>query len=170
MDNLQVFVEAPGWYHPGRSGAIKLGPTVLATFGELHPRVLDALDVKGPMAGFEVVLNALPAPRAKKSAARPLLKLAAFQPIERDFAFVVDADMAADKLARAARGVDKVLIAQVAVFDIYAGKGLPDGKKSVALAVTLQPTERTLTDAEIEAASAKIVAAVTKATGGVLRG
>ena len=170
MDNLQVFAEAPGWYHPGRSGAIKLGPTVLATFGELHPRVLDAMDVKGPMTGFEVVLSALPALRAKKSAARPLLKLAAFQPVERDFAFVVDADLAADKLARAARGADKTLVTQVAVFDIYAGKGLPEGKKSVALAVTLQPTERTLTDAEIEAASAKIVAAVTKATGGVLRG
>jgi phenylalanyl-tRNA synthetase beta chain len=169
MDNLQVYAEAPAWYHPGRSGVVKLGPTTLALFGEIHPRVLGAMDAKGPMAGFEVWLSALPAPRARKSAARSLLKLAALQPVERDFAFVVDADVPADKLARAARGADKALIAHVAVFDVYAGAGLEAGRKSVALAVVLQPTERTLTDAEIEAVSAKIVAAVQKATGGTLR-
>jgi len=117
-----------------------------------------------------VFLDAPPLPKARATKARPPLKLSAFQPVERDFAFIVDADVEAERLVRAARNADKTLITAVRVFDVYAGKGVPGGKKSLAITVTLQPVERTLTDAEIEAASAKIVAQVAKATGAVLRG
>jgi phenylalanyl-tRNA synthetase beta chain len=116
-----------------------------------------------------VFLDMPPPPKAKASMARPKLKLSSFQPVERDFAFLVDVAVEAEKLVRAARNADKTLIAGCRVFDIYAGKGVPEGKKSLAIAVTLQPMERTLTDAEIEAACDKIVAQVTKVTGAVLR-
>jgi phenylalanyl-tRNA synthetase beta chain len=170
VENLQTTTDAPAWYHPGRSGVLRLGATVLACFGELHPRVLRALDLKGPAAGFEIDLDRLPQPRGKPGTGRPLLKASPFQPIERDFAFVVAEDTPAEKLVRAARGADKALIAGVSVFDRFTGAALGAGKKSIAISVVLQPTERTLTEAEIEAVAAKIVAAVNKATGGTLRG
>jgi phenylalanyl-tRNA synthetase beta chain len=167
-DNLQVSGEPPAWFHPGRAGVLRLGPAVLGHFGELHPEVLDAFDVKGPVAAFEVFLDAVALPRGSRT--RPLLRLSVFQPIERDFAFTVDRDVAAETLLRAARGVDRKLVTDIRLFDVYEGKGLPDGKKSLAVAVTLQPQDATLTDAEIEAFSQRLVAAVEKATGGTLRG
>src|SRR5690606_29325693 len=173
VDNLQVSTDAPGWYHPGRAGALRLGPTVIAWFGELHPGVLRALDVKGPAVAFELFLDRVPLPKAKKGqgagAARPPLAASPFQPVERDFAFVVDESVPAEKLIRAARGADKALVTEVGLFDVYDGPGVGEGKKSLAIGVTLQPTERTLTDQEIEAVCARIVAAVVKATGGTLR-
>ena len=169
-DTLSSQPGAPNWYHPGRSGVLKLGDRVMAYFGELHPEIVAAADLKGPVAAFEVFLDAPPLPKAKATKARPKLVLSPFQPLERDFAFLVDADVEAEKLVRAARNADKVMITAARVFDLYAGKGVPEGKKSLAIAVTLQPVERTLTDAEIEAVSEKIVAAVAKATGAVLRG
>ena len=169
-DTVSAQSGAPDWYHPGRSGALKLGDRVMAYFGELHPEIVAAADLKGPVAAFEVFLDAPPLPKAKASKARPKLVLSQFQPLERDFAFLVDAGVEADKLVRAARNSDKALITGARVFDLYAGKGVPEGKKSLAIAVTLQPAERTLTDAEIEAVSNKIVAQVVKATGAVLRG
>jgi phenylalanyl-tRNA synthetase beta chain len=168
VDNLQVIAEAPDYYHPGRSAVLRLGPAILAQFGELHPNVLKACDLKGPAVGFEVFLDRLPMPRAK-GAARPLLNASPFQPLERDFAFVVDATVPADKLTRAAKSADKALITEAKVFDLFQGGALPEGKKSIAFSVTIQPRERTLTDQEIEALSARIVAAVNKATGGELR-
>jgi phenylalanyl-tRNA synthetase beta chain len=171
IDNLQVTTDAPDWYHPGRSGILRLGPNVLARFGEVHPATLAELDVDGPVAAFEVFLDAVPQPKKKKAgAARPMLELSPFQPVDRDFAFVVDEGVPADKLVRAARGADKTLIGDVRVFDIYRGKGIEDGKKSIAIAVTLQPREKTLTDEEIDAVGNKIVASVEKHTGGTLRG
>jgi phenylalanyl-tRNA synthetase beta chain len=169
-DNLSTQAGAPDWYHPGRSGAIKLGDRVMAYFGELHPEIVAAADLKGPVAAFEVFLDAPPLPKARPTKARPKLVLSTFQPVERDFAFMVDADVEAEKLVRAARSADRALITAARVFDVYAGKGVPEGKESLAIAVTLQPMERTLTDAEIEAVSDKIVAAVVKATGAQLRG
>ncbi|HUC62540.1 MAG TPA: phenylalanine--tRNA ligase subunit beta [Alphaproteobacteria bacterium] len=166
---VQVTRDAPGWYHPGQSGTLRLGPSVLGWFGAVHPKVLAALDVKGQMAAFEVFLDRVPSPRAKSGKLRPLLKASPFQPVERDFAFVVDAGVEAAALMRAAKGADKALISNVSVFDLYQGKGVAEGKKSIALSVSIQPTERTLTEAEIEAISAKIVAAVAKATGAALR-
>ena len=168
--NLQVTTDAPAWYHPGQSGVLRLGATVLANFGVLHPGICARLGLKGPAAGFEVFLDAIPVPKAKAGKAKPPLALAALQPVTRDFAFVVGAEVPAEKAIRAARGADKALIAGVALFDAYQGKGIEDGKKSLALAVTLQPTDKTLTDAELEAVSKKIVAQVEKATGGTLRG
>nr|WP_298688320.1 phenylalanine--tRNA ligase subunit beta [uncultured Dongia sp.] len=168
VENLQIEALAPAHYHPGQSAVLRLGPTILAQFGALHPKVCQALDVKGPAVGFEVFLERLPMPRSKGTA-RPLLNASAFQPVERDFAFIVDAGVAAEKLVKAAKGADKALVTEVKLFDIFAGGSLPEGKKSVALSVVLQPREKTLTDAEIEAVSAKIVAAVNKATGGELR-
>lgn len=170
-DSVQIAPGAPAWYHPGRSGVVRRGPkNVLACFGELHPAVLKAMGCDGPMAAFEVFLDTLPKPRDKAGRARPLLAASPLQPVERDFAFVVDAGVAAGDLVRAAAGADKALIADVAVFDLYDGKGVPPGKKSLALAVTLQPSDHTLTDADIEAVGDRIVAAVAKATGGTLRG
>jgi phenylalanyl-tRNA synthetase beta chain len=166
-DNLQSTADPPQWFHPGRAGSLRLGPTLLGHFGELHPDVLDAFEVKGPVAAFEVFLGAVPLPRAGR--ARPPLKLSVFQPVERDFAFIVDRDLPAETLLRAARGVDRKLVSEIRLFDVYEGKGLPEGKKSLAISVVLQPQEATLTDAEIEAFSKRLVAAVEKATGGTLR-
>ncbi len=172
VDKAQATADAPDWYHPGRSGALRLGPNVLAWFGDVHPRVLDALDVKGPVAAFEVFLDAIPQPKAKAKAgkARPLLKVSAYHPVNRDFAFVVAADTPAAKLVAAVRMADKKLVADVGVFDVFTGDAVGADKKSVALSVTLQPVGATMTDAEIEAVAARIVANVEKQTGGVLRG
>jgi phenylalanyl-tRNA synthetase beta chain len=167
-DNLQTAADPPHWYHPGRAGVLRLGPSVLGHFGELHPDVLEVFDLKGPVAAFEVFLDAVPTPRAGRS--RPPLLLSVFQPVERDFAFIVDRDLPAESLLRAARGVDRKLVGDIRLFDVYEGKGLPEGKKSLAIAVTLQPRDATLTDAEIEAFSNHLVTAVEKATGGTLRG
>ncbi|MFC1672588.1 phenylalanine--tRNA ligase subunit beta [Pseudomonadota bacterium] len=171
VGNLQVFEGGPSWYHPGRSGTLRLGPkTILANFGEVHPGVLKKMDVKGPVAAFEVFLDNLPGQKKKAGQARPLVKLSSFQPVARDFAFVVASDVEAHQVARAAVSADKKLIANVALFDVYAGENLGADKKSVAIEVTLQPFDKTLTDEDIEAVSKKVVAAVTKATGGELRG
>jgi phenylalanyl-tRNA synthetase beta chain len=168
--NLSVTREAPVWFHPGRSGALKLGPKVtLGVFGELHPDVLAKLGVDAPLAAFELYLDAIP-PTKRKSLTKPALDASDLQAVKRDFAFLLDADVAAAEVLRAAQGADPALIANVGVFDVFTGQGVPQGKKSLAIEVTLQPREKTLTDAEIEAVAAKIVAAVTKATGGELRG
>jgi phenylalanyl-tRNA synthetase beta chain len=169
VDNLQVSGEPPAWFHPGRAGVLQLGPTVLGHFGELHPDILDTFDVRGPVAAFEVFIDAVALPRGT-GRARPPLKLSVFQPVERDFAFIVDHDVPAETLLRAARGIDRKLVTDIRLFDVYEGKGLLEGKKSLAIAVTLQPQDATLTDAEIDAFSKRLVAAVEKATGGTLRG
>lgn len=169
--NLSVWTDAPGWYHPGRSGQLKLGPkTVVARFGELHPKVLEAIDLKGPASAFEVFLDAIPLPKAKATKTKPALVLSDYQAVERDFAFVVSQSVAAGDVVKAAAGADKSLIESVSVFDVYEGKGVPEGAKSLAIAVRMQPKDKTLTEAEIEAVGARIVAAVAKATGGTLRG
>lgn len=167
---LQVVAEAPAWYHPGRSGALKLGNKVVAWFGELHPRVLQAMDVKGPLVGFELFLDQIPLPKARPTKARPLLKASPFHAVERDFAFVLDSTVTAAAVVKAAREAEKTLITDVAVFDLFEGPSLGTGKKSLAISVTLQPTEKTLTDAEIEAVGNRIVDNVARTTGGVLRG
>jgi phenylalanyl-tRNA synthetase beta chain len=167
---LQVVPGGPPWFHPGRSGTIQIGPqNVLGHFGELHPRALETLDAEGPLVAFEVILEKIPEPKAKATRARPVLELSAFQPVERDFAFVVDRTVKAADILRATQSVDRKLITSVTVFDTYEGEGIEPGKKSIAIAVTLQPREKTMTDAEIEAVAAKIVAEVGKRTGGVLR-
>src|SRR6185503_4304044 len=156
---LQVVPGGPGWLHPGRSGTIQIGPqNVLGTFGELHPRALEALDAEGPLMAFEVILERIPDARAKPTRAKPQLDLAPFQPVERDFAFVVDRAVKAADLVRAAQNADKKLVTGVNVFDVYEGTGIEPGKKSIAIAVTLQPREKTLTDEEIEAIGSRIVA------------
>jgi phenylalanyl-tRNA synthetase beta chain len=166
--NIQASSDPPPWYHPGRAGILRLGPTVLAHFGELHPDVLEACAAKGPIAAFEVFFDAVRLPRTQRH--RPPLHLSVFQPVERDFAFVVDRDLPAETLLRAARAVDRKLVAEIRLFDAYEGPGLQAGKKSLAISVVLQPQDATLTDAEIDAFSKRLVAAVEKATGGTLRG
>ncbi|MGE3870463.1 MAG: phenylalanine--tRNA ligase subunit beta, partial [Pseudorhodoplanes sp.] len=171
MQALQIVPGGPSWFHPGRSGTIQIGPqNVLGHFGELHPRALAALDAEGPVVAFEVILDRIPEPKAKPTRARPALELSAFQPVERDFAFVVGRGVKAADLVRAAQNVDKKLIAGVNVFDVYEGKGIDPDKKSIAIAVTLQPRDKTMTDQEIDAVAEKIVNEVGKRTGGVLRG
>jgi phenylalanyl-tRNA synthetase beta chain len=166
-DNIQTAAEPPPWFHPGRAGVLRLGPTVLGHFGELHPDVLAAFELRGPVAAFEVFVEAVPLARSGRT--RPPLRLSPLQPVTRDFAFVVDRDLPAEMLLRAARGVDRKLVSDIGLFDVYEGKGLPEGKKSLAIAVTLQPQEATLTDAEIEAFSKRLVEAVEKATKATLR-
>jgi phenylalanyl-tRNA synthetase beta chain len=168
---LQTVPGGPAWFHPGRSGTIQIGPqNVLGHFGELHPRALEALDAEGPLVAFEVILERIPEPRTRGTRAKPVLELSPFQPVQRDFAFVVDREVKAADIVRAAQSADRKLITGITVFDLYEGEGIASGKKSIAIAVTLQPRERTMTDAEIEALAAKIVAEVGKRTGGVLRG
>jgi phenylalanyl-tRNA synthetase beta chain len=170
VDSLQTATDAPAWYHPGRSGTLKLGPkAVLARFGELHPQVAAKLDMDGPVAAFEVFLDAIPLPKAKTGRSRGPLKASDYQMVERDFAFVVDRAVTAEDILKAARGADKALIRDTGVFDLYEGPGIAEGKKSVAITVRLQADDRTLTEAEIEAVAARIVAAVAQRTGAVLR-
>ncbi|MGI9425025.1 MAG: phenylalanine--tRNA ligase subunit beta, partial [Hyphomicrobiaceae bacterium] len=166
----QITRDAPGWFHPGRSGVIRLGPKlVLAHFGEMHPATLRELDVDGPAMAFEIFLSALP-PEKRKSRARAPLVANDLLPVRRDFAFVLEKSVPAGDVVRAASGADKVLIAGVNVFDVFEGGQLGADKKSLAIEVTLQPIDKTLTDAEIDGVSSKIVAAVNKATGGEIRG
>jgi phenylalanyl-tRNA synthetase beta chain len=167
---LQIVPGGPAWLHPGRSGTIQIGPqNVLGYFGELHPRALEAFDAEGPVVAFEVILEKIPEPKPKPTRAKPVLELFPFQPVARDFAFVVDRTVKAADILRATQSVDRKLITNVSVFDVYEGKGIEPGKKSVAIAVTLQPREKTMTDEEIDAVAAKIVAEVGKRTGGALR-
>ena len=170
MQALQVVPGGPAWFHPGRSGTIQIGPhTVLGSFGELHPRAVEALNAEGPLAACEVILEKIPEPKAKATRAKPALELSPFQPVERDFAFVVDRGVNASDIVRAAQSIDKKLIINITVFDVYEGKGIDPGKKSIAIAVTIQPREKTMTDAEIDALGQKIIAEVRRKTGGMLR-
>ncbi|MFK7744494.1 MAG: phenylalanine--tRNA ligase subunit beta [Roseobacter sp.] len=167
---VQILRGAAPWWHPGRHGMICLGPKkVLGVFGEIHPKILAEMDVKGPAMGFTLWPQEVPLPR-KSGATRAALNISDLQAVERDFAFVVDADVDALKLVNAALGADKTLIEDVRVFDEFIGGSLGEGKKSLALTVRLQPVESTLKEKDIEAVSAKVVEKVTKATGGVLRG
>ena len=165
----QITRDAPAWFHPGRSGTLRLGPkVVLAHFGELHPDTLKLLDVAGPAGGFEVFLNSLPADK-KKSRAKPPLEAADLLPVTRDFAFVLDKGVAAADVVKAAQGADKALITGVKVFDVFEGGNLGAAKKSLAVEVTLTPKAKTLTDEEIEAVTKKVAAEVKRATGGEIR-
>jgi len=167
LDALVLTQDAPDFYHPGRSATVRQGPkTLLGSFGELHPRVLAALGLAGPVVAFQLDLDAVAEPRRRRRAAPDLPP---FQPIRRDFAFLVDSGVTADAVLRAARGADRALIAGVSLFDVYQGERLPAGKASLAIEVVFQPRERTLTDAEIEAAAHRVIAAVAKATGATLR-
>ena len=168
--NAQIVQGAPAWYHPGRSGTLQLGPkSPLVHFGELHPAVLKAMDVEGPMVGFEIYLDNAPMPK-KAVKSRGALDLSQLQAVERDFAFIVEDTVSTENLVRAASTADKKLINDVVVFDVFKGGSLEANQMSVGVTVKLQPTEATLTDAEIEAVSDKIIANVSKQTGGILRG
>ncbi|MBO6825538.1 MAG: phenylalanine--tRNA ligase subunit beta [Sneathiella sp.] len=166
----QIGTDAPAWYHPGRSGVFQLGPkNRLAAFGELHPAVLEAMKVKGRVMAFELYLDNIPMPKGVAKTAKAPLKVSDLQAVERDFAFVMDRDVSADKVLRAAVGADKKLITDATIFDIYEGDKIEEGKKSLALSVRLEPTDKTLTDDEIEAVAQKVIANVEKTSGGVLR-
>lgn len=167
--NLQVQRNAPSHYHPGRSGALTLGKNVLATFGEIHPAILEDMDIKAPICAFEVFLDNIPTSK-KKGTAKALLNIPAFMPLSRDFAFIVDENVEVDNILRAAKGADKALIQNAEAFDVYQGKGVEEGKKSIAVTVTIQPIKQTLTDSEIEGLSKKIIEAVASKTGAMLRG
>ncbi|VVS98313.1 phenylalanine--tRNA ligase subunit beta [Rhizobium sp. EC-SD404] len=171
VDKLQIEPGGPSWYHPGRSGTIKLGPKmVLGTFGEFHPLVLETLDVSGALAGFEVFVDAIPEPKRKPTRTKPALTLSPLQAVKRDFAFVVDKAVRSADILKAASAADKKLIAGVTVFDLFEGPSLGDDRKSVAIEVAIQPIDRTLTDEDLEALTGRVIENVTKATGGTLRG
>ncbi|MGI9356097.1 MAG: phenylalanine--tRNA ligase subunit beta, partial [Rhizobiaceae bacterium] len=173
MDPAKVQIEAggPDWFHPGRSGTIRLGPKVIiGHFGEFHPMTLEVLDVSGPLCGFEILLDCIPEPRNKANRSKGALNISSLQPVRRDFAFVMNSDVEAAKVLRAANGADKKLISDVKVFDLFEGASLGEGRKSLAIEVTLQPSGKSLTDEDIDAVAAKVVENVAKSTGGVLRG
>ena len=156
-------------WHPGRAGELKLGKNLVARFGDLHPATLKQLGVEGPLTGFEVMLNALPLPKAKAGKTKPPLELSELNPIRRDFAFLVGDDVAANDIEKAAAGADKKLVTSARIFDLYKGEGVPAGQKSIAIEVVIQPRDKNLTDQEIESISQKIVGAVSKATKATLR-
>ncbi|MGD9638478.1 MAG: phenylalanine--tRNA ligase subunit beta [Alphaproteobacteria bacterium] len=168
-DNIQTATDAPSYYHPGRAGALKMGKNILAYFGEIHPLVLKKLDIKIPVVAFEVFLDSVPKSRKNKGKAKKNLALSQFQPLKRDFAFVVDEKISASDVILATKSADKQLISDVLLFDVFAGGSLEKGKKSVGIEVTLLPTERTLSESEIEVISSQIIHAVNKKTGGILR-
>ncbi len=169
LNRCEISGNAPAWYHPGRSGALTLGgKIVLGYFGEIHPGLLRGFDLESPVVGFELFLDAIPMPRAKTKA-KPALKISDFQAVERDFAFVVEAKVSAAEITRAINAAEKQLITGVEIFDVYSGKGLDEGKKSVAVKVTLQAGDRTLSEADISAVSAAIIASAAKHFGGALR-
>ncbi|HWG05535.1 MAG TPA: phenylalanine--tRNA ligase subunit beta, partial [Beijerinckiaceae bacterium] len=169
--NLQFAAKGPAWAHPGRSGAFQFGPKkIVGYFGEVHPKVLEALGAEGPLVAAEIILDEIPAPKAKPTKAKERLELSEFMAVERDFAFLVDRAIAAADIVRAAESAERGLVADVAVFDVYEGAGIPEGQKSVAIAVTLQPRQHTLTDADIDAAADKIIGEVARKTGAKLRG
>lgn len=171
VSGAQATADAPGHYHPGRSGVLRLGPkTVLATFGELHPRLVQLYDMRGPVVAFEISVENLPTPKAKTGKARPPFEVSDLMPLERDFAFLVDEAVTAETIRKAALGAEKKVIREARIFDIYAGKGIEPGMKSVAFSITIEPKEKTLTDDEIDKIMKAVIAAVEKATGGALRG
>jgi phenylalanyl-tRNA synthetase beta chain len=171
VGGLQLVPGGPAYLHPGRSITLQFGPrAIVGHIGELHPKALAALDVKGPLVVMEIVLDILPAPKVRATKMKPKLVLSDFQPLARDFAFVVDKTVAAGDVIKAVQATDRALITDATVFDVYEGAGIASDKKSIAVTVTLQPMEKTLTEAEIEAVSAKIIAEVTKKTGAILRG
>ena len=170
MAGVQVTPGGPAWFHPGRSATLHMGKDVFGHFGEVHPRTLEALDVDGPVYAFEIILDAVPTPKAKATKIKPRLDLSELQPVTRDFAFLVGADARAEDMLKVARNIDRVLVTGVSLFDLYEGKGVEPGKKSVAIEVKLQPREKTMTDADIEAFSQKLVAEISRKTGAVLRG
>jgi phenylalanyl-tRNA synthetase beta chain len=168
---LQLLPGGPAWFHPGRSGTLQFGPKgVIGHFGELHPSVLEALDAEGPHVATEIILDALPPPKARATKIRPPLDLPTLMPLERDFAFIVDRSVRAADMIKAAQAADRALVTDVSVFDVYEGPGIAEGRKSIALAVTVQPRDKTMTDAEIEALSQKIIGSVVQKTNATLRG
>ncbi|MBI1300959.1 MAG: phenylalanine--tRNA ligase subunit beta [Alphaproteobacteria bacterium] len=167
--NAQISRDAPDYYHPGRSGVLRLGKNVIAQFGEIHPAILDEMGIKTSAVGFEVFLQNIPEAR-KKGSARSLLELSPLQPLTRDFAFVVKEDVSAEDVLKAAKSADKKLITDADVFDVYQGKGVDIGHKSLALSITIQPVEETLKDDQIDAIMQKVIEAVSSKCGGVLRG
>ena len=170
VDRLRTSTGGPGHFHPGRSGTLRLGATVVAAFGDIHPAVVAAMDAEGPVAGFEVLLEDVPEPRRRTTVARSRLELSPYQAVRRDFAFAVDLTVPAETLLHAVAGVERELIVDVQLFDLYRDESLGRDKKSLAVAVTIQPRARTMTDDDLEALAARIVAAVEKRTGGTLRG
>lgn len=169
FDNVQITTDAPTYYHPGRSGVLRLGKNVIACFGEIHPMVLKAFDIKGRVVAFEVYLDNIPTPRASNGKAKKKLELSNLQPVEKDLAFVVDKDVAAINVILAAKAADKEHIVDVRVFDLYEGENLPQGKKSIALGITFQPKDKTFTDQELEGLMKKVIIEVGKKTNGILR-
>ena len=171
VESLQTNAGAPAWFHPGRSATLQFGlKGVIGHFGELHPRMLQSFGVEDRVVGFEVLLDAIPLPKVKASKIKPKFDATDLQPVRRDFAFVVDAAVRADEVVKTARSIDRALVSAVTVFDIYEGAGVPEGKKSVGIEITLQPRDKTMTDADIEAFAQRLVAEIGKKTGATLRG
>lgn len=169
FENAQITLDAPAYYHPGRSGTLRLGKNVLAYFGEIHPGVLKKFGIKQHVMAFEVILSNIPLPRSSNDKAKKKLELSSFQPVDKDLAFVVDKTVPAVNLMTAAKTADREFIADVRVFDVYEGENLPEGKKSIALALTFQPKDKTFTDQDIENLMNKVIQEMKKKCNAELR-
>ena len=169
FENAQITLDAPAYYHPGRSGTLRLGKNVLAYFGEIHPGVLKKFGIKQRVMAFEVILSNIPLPRSSNDKAKKKLELSSFQPVDKDLAFVVDKTVPAVNLMTAAKTADREFIADVRVFDVYEGENLPEGKKSIALALTFQPKDKTFTDQDIENLMNKVIQEMKKKFNAELR-
>lgn len=167
--NAQITKDAPDYYHPGRSAVLRLGKNIIAQFGEIHPAILEEMGIKTTIVGFEILLDNIPQAR-KKGTAKPLLKVEKLQPVSKDFAFIVKDDVAANDVIKTAIASNKKLISDARVFDVYAGKGIEDGHKSLALSITIQPKDETLTDEDIEGIMNGVIDTISSKCGGVLRG
>ena len=166
-DNLQVDTNTPHWYHPGQSGILKMGKFELATFGTIHPSVMKSLGIKGTAYGFEINLDQFP-PAKNKGKTRPTYAPSQYQAISRDFAFEVDGEISAQKVITSAN-VNKNLIKDITIFDVFKGEGVAKGKKSIAINVVIQDSKKTLSESDIEIITNKITQSVIKATGGEVR-
>ena len=169
FENAQITTDAPKYYHPGRSGVLRLGKNVLAYFGELHPSVTKKIGLKQRVYAFEVYMDNIPLPRDAQSKAKKKLELSQFQPVDKDLAFVVDKKVKAIDVITAAKTADRNTITDVRIFDLYEGENLPEDKKSIAISVTFQPQEKTFSDQELDVLMKKVEMAVCNKTGGQLR-
>ena len=168
VSKLKLYNEAPNYFHPGRSAVLKLGKTIISIFGQINPLSLDQKDNKIEFYAFELYLDNLPIPK-KKTMSKPLLKLNQLQPLYRDFSFIVDKDLDAQRLINEIKLVDQNQIKKIFVFDIFKGNNIPDDKKSISLSVEIQPINKSLTDNDLESISYKIINIVSQNLGAEIR-
>jgi len=167
-NSLKIYQEAPEYFHPGRSAVFKIGQDIIANFGEIHPEICDYFGLNKSVIGFEIFYEKIPLPKRNKIS-RPMLKISNLQPVTREFAFLVDEKVVSEKITQVVKSVNKDLITDVIILDIYKGEKIPQDMKSIAIKITIQPIQETLTDSALEEISTTIINAIEKKLSGSLR-